>query len=388
MTAAVELQKIITDTLLRSVTDEKVINALNRQTFSTQDKIIGVIEKGDVKVAFQRIRTNKFVNDHSVIFKDTNKIVNQVRQQEKIVVKALNDVNTKFDTISESTKYISSGIDTLTQGMGVLTNLAYLNVALSAANLCATLVTFAIMNKKLDSIQCGIDDISRKIDQIIQAKEIDISIDIKELVLDYRHILDMEEKKEKISLKEYRELLKNIYLYELKLIQYYLNGTTTNPNEILSAIYLLSGILAQIIKKYDELYYFEYMNEKNSIDPDHGEWMKVFELLSSKEFLDLVSDQCFFGNNMSNRKTQEVLSRLYYSQVSNMVIIDDNNLITHQCQNIDELSQLRSRVNELAYVELCDQIEDNYKETDNEVSKEEMEQKTKEAAIKLGYIKA
>ena len=383
---ALELQKIITDTLSHGEISESLINAVNRQSFSTQDKIIAMFEKGDTKLTLQRLRSSKFVNDHSVIFKETNKVVSQIKQQEKLVVKALSDVNTKFDNISETTKYISNGIDTLNQGMEVLNSLSYLNVALGAANLCATLATFAILNEKMDSIQLGINDINAKLNQMIKAKEINIATDIEKLVSNYRHMLDNEEKGITISREEYRTMLVDLYLYDSKLIKYFLHGVTNNPDEILSAIYLLSGMLAQTIKRYDELYYFEFKDEKTNVDPEHDAWMKIFELLSSQEFLDLVSNHCFFEKNLSNRKTQEIISKLYYSQLNNRVMIDDNNLITHQCMNMNELELLRKKVNELAYVELKNQVEENYVARENEITKEEMEQKTKEAAIRLGYI--
>ncbi|MBR0418086.1 MAG: hypothetical protein IJI66_02845 [Erysipelotrichaceae bacterium] len=389
MAQVMEIQQLLADTFSHSEINEKLINAVNRQTYSVQDKIVATIEKGDVKINLQKIRTKKFMDDHSTIFKDTTKITNQLKQQEKLVTKAFSDVNVKLNDISESTKYISNGIDTLAQGMQALEGLACLNVALGAANLCATLVTFQIMNEKLNSIQCGVDDINRKLNQMIKAKEIDISTDIKDLVSDYKHMLDIEEKGSQFSLEDYRKLLKRIYLYDDKLINYYLYRTVNNPDEILSAIYLLSGMLAQLIKRYDELYYFKYKNETNSIDPEHGDWMQIFELLSSKEFLDIVANHCFFDNSLSNRKTQEIISKLYYSQVNNAVLIEDSNLIAHQCEDSRMLSDFMKKMNERAYAELDNQVADAYNMAEEKpiISQEEMDRKTREAAIRLGYIK-
>lgn len=388
MTQALEIQKILADTFTHSEISEKLVNAVNRQTYSIQDKIVASIERGDVRAVIQKIRTKKFVDDHSTVFKDAYKITNQIKQQEKLVAKAFSDVNTKFNHLSESTKYISNSIDTLNQGMQALEGLAYLNVALGAANLCATLITFQIMNEKLDSIQCGVDAINRKLDQMIKAKEIDISTDIKDLVSDYRHMLDKVEKGTRFNLEDYRKLLKRVYLYDDKLINYYLNGTVNNPDEILTAIYLLSGMLAQLIKRYDEMYYFEYKNKNSNLDPDHNDWMRIFEQLSSERFLNIVADHCFFDNSLSNRKTQEIISRLYYSQVNNMVLIEDNNLIVHQCDDAKMLSDFWEKMNKHAYSELSDQIADSYNKAEIEptVSQEEMDRRTREAAIRLGYI--
>lgn len=389
MDQMLEIQNIITDTLSHAEVNERVLNAINRQTFSIQDKIVATIETNNTKINLQKIRTKKFIDDHSNVFKDTYKVTDQFKHQEKIVTKAFKEVGQQYNQLSESAKYISNGIDTLAQGMQALQGLACLNVALGAANLCATLVTFKIMNEKLDNIQCGIDNIGKRLAQMQKAKEIDIAIDIKKLVSEYRHMLDIEEKGSKLSREEYRSLLVDVYLYDFKLINYYLSKTVNNQDEILSTIYLLSGMLSELIKRYDEIYYFEYKNEKNNIDPEHGDWMKIFELLSSEKFLNIVSNHCFFDNSLSNRNTQEIISKLYYSQINNIVTIDDNNLITHQCVNADELLSLRRSMNNLAYVELNRDIENHYKHNEQDpISQEEMDRKTREAAIKLGYITA
>lgn len=389
MNQMLEIQNIFTDSLSHEEINEQMISALNRQTFSIQDKIVATIDTKDARINLQKIRTKKFVDDHSNVFKNTTKVTDQFKHQEKIVTKAFSDIKKQYSDLSDSAKYISNGIDTLNQGMQVLQGLACLNVALGAANLCATLATFAIMNEKLDSIQCGIDDIGKRLAQMQKAKEIDIAIDIKKLVSDYRHMLDIEDKGSRFSREEYRNLLVNVYLYDSKLIDYYINRAVNNQDEILSMIYLLSGMLSQLIKRYDEIYYFEYKNEKNNIDPEHGDWMKIFEILSSNEFLDIVANHCFFDNSLSNRNTQEIISKLYYSQINNMVLIEDNNLIAHHCEDENELSALRNKMNEFAYVELSRDIENHYSDgEDSTITREEIDRKTREAAIILGYISA
>ena len=72
-----------------------------------------------------------------------------------------------------------------------------------------------------------------------------------------------------------------------------------------------------------------------------------------------------------------------------MVLIDDSNLIAHQCESEDELSALRNKMNEFAYVELSRDIENHYSYgEDSTITQEEIDRKTREAAIKLGYIAA
>ncbi len=116
--------------------------------------------------------------------------------------------------------------------------------------------------------------------------------------------------------------------------------------------------------------------------------MSVFKILSSEGFLNTIYDRCFFVNSLSNRKTQEIVTSLYYSQIKNIVMIEDNNLIIRQCDSPEELTALKRKEYELAYKDLNSQIEEYYENLEGEpvVSKEEMDRETRKAAIKLGYI--
>jgi len=385
-----ELQKIITDTFKTTDIDEKTIKALNRVVQSAQDKIVLCLESPKLKLTVSKIKTNKIIKDHSITFKDTHKVINQFKQQEKVVAKAMSEIKSDIKGISESTKMISNQINMISQGLGMIQTLSYVSVALSAANLCATLATFAIMNAKLDSIQCGIDIISKKMDQLLKQQEIKMNTDISKLVFDYKHMLDEEEKGSEYSRESYRKLLMDIYLYDIQLIMYFINNAVNNKDDVLNAIYLLSGMLAQVIKRYDNAYYFDYMNEKVTIDPAHDDWMKIFDLLSSKEFLQIVFEHCYFGKKLSNRQSMEVISNLYYSQINSIALVGDNILITHQTSQAKQLEEFWSKMNALAYNRLQSDIKEEYEHLEEKptISQEEIEQKTREAAIKLGYIKA
>ena len=73
--------------------------------------------------------------------------------------------------------------------------------------------------------------------------------------------------------------------------------------------------------------------------------------------------------------------------MNNIVQIDDNNLIAHQCEDANELLTLQKKINNLAYAELNKEIENHYNHAETPtVTREEIDIKTREAAIRLGYI--
>ena len=117
--------------------------------------------------------------------------------------------------------------------------------------------------------------------------------------------------------------------------------------------------------------------------------MSIFETLSSKIFLDQVFEYCYFKNSFSNRKTQNIISRLYYSQINNRVAVEDNLLITQQAQSKKELADFWEKTKEYAYVDLKNTIHEEYEKLEEKplISQEEMDYKTREAAIRLGYLK-
>ena len=111
-------------------------------------------------------------------------------------------------------------------------------------------------------------------------------------------------------------------------------------------------MLAQVIKRYDNAYYFDYIDEKATVDPAHDDWMRLFISLSFKEFLQIKFDYCFFEKNLSNRKSMEVISNLHYSRINSIMMIEDNNLITHQSHNAKEFYEFWNKVGILSYSEL------------------------------------
>ena len=73
--------------------------------------------------------------------------------------------------------------------------------------------------------------------------------------------------------------------------------------------------------------------------------------------------------------------------MNNIVQINDNNLIAHQCEDANELLALQKKINNLAYAELNKEIENHYNHAETPtVTREEIDKKTREAAIRLGYI--
>ena len=63
MNQMLEIQNIFTDSLSHEEINEQMISALNRQTFSIQDKIVATIDTKDARINLQKIRTKKFVDD-------------------------------------------------------------------------------------------------------------------------------------------------------------------------------------------------------------------------------------------------------------------------------------------------------------------------------------
>ena len=81
------------------------------------------------------------------------------------------------------------------------------------------------------------------------------------------------------------------YFYDL-----FMSASLTDTCTFLSTIYSLAHMMSITLSKYDELYYFEYKDNKtgeHKFHTDHDKWINMIGKLRSKEYLDKLQDYFF-----------------------------------------------------------------------------------------------
>lgn len=233
-----------------------------------------------------------------------------------------------------------------------IANLNTLNVILNGMNLCATAAGFVIMNEKLNKISDKIDDIIEN-----QNKQADkeSNYKFKNVVLEYKKLLDHKKTKKNISEDEYVDLLNE----ECAVFEYLYKGFMDDTaNDIVTLLYAMTTLASMItcnMASLDEVYYF---NNRNSITEGsiwhegHSDWESIYSMLLSDEFASKLQDYCFLYKNMDQYTTDLFLEAMNDHTRKMKQAVEDRKMIILLHDNIEDYNNTYNSINEEAEKEV------------------------------------
>lgn len=192
----------------------------------------------------------------------------------------------------------------LDQVFGTLKNvqiLSILNLAMSAANLAATIKGFQEINCRLDNIEAQLSEIKKGVDNVQKTNfELQIAQKCRSIVSRYKDLSVLFEKGKPISEKELIALIDDSK--EFIISMYNLRNVYT-LQVALKIIFMLFPVLANSILIYYQRFYDPNQQEHNR----HSEWMEVFDLLSAPQFIDEIQDYMFIELRKTNKEVNEYM---------------------------------------------------------------------------------
>ncbi len=192
----------------------------------------------------------------------------------------------------------------LGQIFGSLQNLqimSVLNLAMSAANLAATIKGFQEINVRLDHIEAQLSAIRQGIDD---AKTIDYEMQIakpcRSIVSQYKDISALYQKEKPISENGLISLLDESK--EFIISMYNLRGVYS-LQVALQIIFMMFPVFANCIL----MYYHRFYDANQHMHNRHSEWMEIFDLLSEPRFIEEIQDNLFITQRKTNKEVNEYL---------------------------------------------------------------------------------
>lgn len=174
-------------------------------------------------------------------------------------------------------------------------------IALQAANLIATIVSAVIICDKLNKVNQRLDSIQRDLGDLKDINfETQIALPCRELIGDYKLIVDKLNKGKPVSEKEFAEQIRGIQNYLIAL--YNLRGKLP-----MDAVLDLMITLLPVFTDGIALYYQQYYDADQGRHVWHDDWMAVFDLLLSDAFTMEVQDYLFVDLHKTNKETNEYL---------------------------------------------------------------------------------
>lgn len=194
------------------------------------------------------------------------------------------------------------------------------NIAMQVINLAATIVCTVIICKKLDKVDRKLDEIQKATANLQDFNfEMQVAHPCRKLIGDYKLLADKLKKGKPVSGAELVELIRECQNYLISL--HNLSGKIPMDSS-LDLIFTLLPIFANCIM----LYYQRNYDEEQGRHALHDEWMSVFELLNSEEFLNSIQDDMFLKQRKTNRQVNEYLA--YHKMVVKTYKLKIDQLLT------------------------------------------------------------
>ena len=238
---------------------------------------------------------------------------NQLRQMERE-----RDYNNKrIDEVLNEMPLIFHSLDSLKRESSVI-------YQLSVANLSATLSGNETIAKKLDYLSGQIESIDKKINRTLKHDYVkDIKTPSNDVIRMYCEITFSLKQGKKVSEEKFFETIRNCCgllesIYDLR-----------NDIGFDNAVGLIYGLLPA----YTDLiiqYYISYFDAENPLHDAHKSWMKIFNLLESKEFKDDLQYYLVTVDKMNNRAVNGMMDFIFlktkkYQRRINCTITDLQN---------------------------------------------------------------
>lgn len=285
--------KTIAKSLLKSATENQ------------KGKITEIVANAAKQLGLSDNALNDFKND---ILKQINPQL--VRRQLAGIVKGQAANNMMLKDLAKNVSSIYSTV-TSVQMIG------WMNVALSAANLAATVASTVIICEKLDQIDKKLDRIEGKIDQVKHVQFVsDIKSPCRALIKDYK-VLTADLAKGK-DIDENR-ILQSINQCCVEIEKLYDVRNDYPIGDVLGLLYDLLPIFTDLICIYYQ-YYF---------DPEHGEyslhqdWLKVYDMLDSTAFRNQVQDYLIIDEKLGNAQQNEIMDCLHLVTIGSKQKIEE-----------------------------------------------------------------
>lgn len=283
-----------------------------------------------------------------------------------ILKKKLNGMDLKLDGIATDIKNMASNLVVLQGTVKAVAGMGVISIGLQAANLVTTAAGFAMMNSKLNKIIDSIGGMQESLNKIIRKQDEDIKKEFNSIKDDYADMLDADKRQQPYTEQQYYELTRKMHSMIDYLYACYMSDAVEDEGAILQALYVLLPMYANVLRRYDKEYYFQYKDKIRGGSVWHGlhnEWMDSFSRMTDKKYLDKFQDYCFLEDGMSARDADEAVLNAYLVAVNSQTIVDDNQKILLCFEDKDEYRQFQDELLEEAHERVTNAVNELDEET-------------------------
>ena len=282
---------------------------------------------------------------------DIVEVVQRLNGKYRTFCKYIVESNPKNKEISKISNNILNKVKNIDNEIGNIANivdgcegLLKLNSVISIVNLCTTVAGFIIMNEKLKDIECSVDEIK---DIIQKQYGVELKEDFTEVQGDYKMLLDEKRHNKRLGYRELEDIVNRQHTVLQKLIESFYNYTTQSDNEsLLLMILVLSSMMSETIKYFNEEYFEEYSDEKDIKKKFYpiDEWMADFDMILSKQFINKAYELYFIDKDLNQSETSIAIKAIEDKIVNNIRDINNDIELLKRYKNPEQFKEMLNEI--------------------------------------------
>lgn len=241
--------------------------------------------------------------------------------------------------LSDTQKRIVNNVDQIFKGTKALKGIAYLNTALSVANLAVDIAGFVIISKKLNALS---KELNSKMDKVINKDKNDLIAEHKELFMRFGFTAGRIKNGDDVPFKEYEDLVTDLSAYISKMEANVIDNVV-DTGLGLEIIYTLLPAYSLVFNEYTKAYFL-----KNGQKPANYEYMyQLYDDLLSEEFKQCIEDYYFLERDKTSIEVIDI------SNLHRLMVLNDKIIANDIMQLLTKLGTAEKITEFNAEVEKC-----------------------------------
>ena len=328
--------KVPRDLLHTNEFGQKFIECVGREADAKISEMVKCMAKDVPQKTFENILSNiPSVGGLGTV----SSLVNNV--QTEAVRREVKKVGKDVKKVLELTEELSVNVDKLTQGMSVVQNLSILNVGLSAANLGVSAVGFAVVNKKLNQLSAGLQEVRQDTENIKKTQLLEVVNKGSDLIHQaeelFQYLSDQE-----CDMQRFNSVLRAYQSY-FEFVQSLMNENILDYESGYQLIMNLLRSYTEILKNYIIEYTYTHDGKIPNIC---NSYIQTIQSFAEPQFTEPLFDYIYLKGNLSKLDAEKSLLSHLLLVGNARIKIEDTRCLVSQLPEKEDYLKLQSSIDE------------------------------------------
>lgn len=259
----------------------------------------------------------------------------------KDVRKALQIADKKAALADRNFKDMAANVDALADGIKNLDKMAALNIGLDLVNIAVDVAGFVIIANKINCLSSEINDISKKIDQVLTLQKTEKYESCQKLLMRFNSFTDSVKHDDNVDMGVLENLIIDMRAFISGMIMNLINGGLM-MEDVLPMINLLLPAYTLLVCEHLDRYYF-----KNEDLPSNYEmFISLYDEMLTQQFIEKLEDYYMFNIRLNHLDMTDAVNTQILMFINEKTQIEDQLTILKELKTKEKVLNYRAAVEE------------------------------------------